>query len=372
MPEFSEVGWNGLSLLAAILAVPLLVFLNGFFVAAEFSLVAIRRTKVKDLIASGTPGAGLVEKTLANLDQTIAATQLGITLASIGLGFVCEPAFAVIIEPVFQKLTPFAQKLTIHSISTGVAFALVTFLHVVFGELIPKTLALQNPVRTSLFASGPILLFTAVAYPFIHIMNGTAAWIIRLFGWENKDSPTLAHSISELQLLIEDTEEAGILEPDQAEYLQNLFLLPSKKVKACLVPKEKMSVLELHTPIEVVLEKVRQGGHTRMPVYEDNPDNYVGILNTKDLLYFFTTHGVAVLQDALYPLLFLKPDESLANALRLFRKTHRHMALVRDTEGKVVGMITLEDVLEQIVGEIEDEHDQPRVWRISKTHFKKK
>jgi CBS domain containing-hemolysin-like protein len=169
----------------------------------------------------------------------------------------------------------------------------------------------------------------------------------------------MVHSVEELALLIEDTEEAGILAPDQAEFVQNVFRMSNKKVRDCLVPADKMATLELNTPPDKVLQAARTGAHTRMPVYEGTLDNIVGIVNTKDLFYLFSLQGVVVLHDAMYPALFLKPDNSVAEALRMFRKAHRPMALVRDDSGKILGWITLEDVLEEIVGDIEDEHDRP-------------
>jgi CBS domain containing-hemolysin-like protein len=169
----------------------------------------------------------------------------------------------------------------------------------------------------------------------------------------------MVHSIDELTLLIEDTEEAGLLDPDQAEFVQNVFRLSNKRVRDCLVPRDKMATLELNSAPEKVLEAVRSGAHTRMPVYSGDLDNIVGIVNTKDLFFLFSLRGVVVLEDALYPSLFLKPDETMANALQLFRRAHRPMAVVRDDAGKVLGLITLEDVLEEIVGDIEDEHDRP-------------
>jgi CBS domain containing-hemolysin-like protein len=169
----------------------------------------------------------------------------------------------------------------------------------------------------------------------------------------------MVHTVEELLLLIEDTEEAGMLDPDQAEFVQNVFHLSNKRVGDCLVPRDKMAALELNTPPDKVLEAVRTGAHTRMPVYEGDLDQIVGIVNTKDLFYLFSLKGVVILQDALYPALFLKPEETMANALRLFRKVRRPMALVRDDNGHILGLITLEDVLEEIIGDIEDEHDRP-------------
>jgi CBS domain containing-hemolysin-like protein len=239
------------------------------------------------------------------------------------------------------------------------AFLLITFLHVVFGELIPKTIALQTTDQIALWLARPLILFAGVSRPLIVLMNGTANAILRRLGFAPVTGEEAVHSVEELMLLIEDTEEAGILDPDQADFVQNVFRLSSKRVADCLVPRDKMAALELNTPPDKVLEAVRSGAHTRMPVYEGDPDNIVGIVNTKDLFYLFSLQGVVVLQDALYPAIFLRPDESMANALRVFRKSRRPMALVRDTAGHILGLITLEDVLEEIVGDIEDEHDRP-------------
>jgi CBS domain containing-hemolysin-like protein len=169
----------------------------------------------------------------------------------------------------------------------------------------------------------------------------------------------MVHSVEELSLLIEDTEEAGMLEPDQAEYLQNVFQLSNKQVREAMVPRDQMATLELNAPSDRVLEAVRKGAHTRMPVYEGTLDNIVGLVNTKDLFHQFSQNGQVAVESALYPPLFLKPDESLGNALRLFRRSRRPMALVRAEDGKIVGLVTLEDVIEEIVGDIEDEHDRP-------------
>jgi putative hemolysin len=225
--------------------------------------------------------------------------------------------------------------------------------------LIPKSLALQTPDRTSLWLSGPLNVFARLSRPLIMTMNGTANFVLRRLGYEAASGEEMVHSVDELKLLIEDSEEAGILDPDQAEFVQNVFRLSNKRVRDCMVPRDKMAVLELNTPPDKVLEAVRSGAHTRMPVYEGQLDNIVGIVNTKDLFYLFSLKGVVVLQDALYPPLFLKPEESMAYALRLFRRVRRPMALVRDHEDTIVGLLTLEDVLEEIVGDIEDEHDRP-------------
>jgi CBS domain containing-hemolysin-like protein len=346
---------NGLGLLT----IPALVALNGFFVAAEFALVSVRKTRIEELVQQGQRHAKTVEDAIAHLDRTIAATQLGVTLASIALGWVGEPALARLLRPLFDFFPGNWSTVATHSAGTVIAFLLIMFMHVVFGELIPKTLALQTPDQAALWVAVPLVIFAKLTRPLTLIMSGTANAIVRLLGFQPARGEEMVHSVDELALLIEDTEEAGILDPDQAEFVQNVFRLSGKRVRDCLVPVEKMASLELNTPPDKVLDAVRQGAHTRMPVYDGQLDNIVGIVNTKDLFYLFSLQGVVVLQDALYPPLFLKPDDKIAEALRLFRRAHRPMALVRDEAGKILGLITLEDVLEEIVGDIEDEHDRP-------------
>ena len=342
-----------------LLSIPALVVLNGIFVAAEFGLVAVRKTRIEEMLAHNVKGAKALKAAVARLDRSIAATQLGITLTSIGLGWLGEPALARLLYPFFEFLHEEWRSFATHSASTIIAFLLITYLHVTFGELIPKSLAIDNPDRTALWLARPLTAFARLTRPFTFIVSMTANMTLRLLGVQPARGEEMVHSVEELLLLIEDTEEAGILGPEQAEFLQNVFRLSGKRVADCMVPRERVASLELSSPEDKVLEAVRTGAHTRMPVYEGNLDNIVGIVNTKDLFYLFSLRGVVILEDAMYPPLFLKPEENVATALRLFRQTHRPMALVRAETGKILGLITLEDVLEEIVGDIEDEHDRP-------------
>ncbi len=347
--------WIALSLLS----IPALIVLNGLFVAVEYALVSVRKTRVEELVAQGTKGAKAVDSAVRHLSRSIAATQLGVTLSSIGIGFIGEPAMAQALDPPFRLLFGPWHAAAELTVATVLAFLLITFLHVVFGELIPKALALQNADHASLWLARPLIAFVQLTRPLLMLMNGVSSFILRRLGSRPVDGEESAHSIQELILLIEDTEEAGVLDPDQADFAQNIFRLSNKCVRDCMVPRDKMASLEVHTPPDKVLEAVRAGAHTRMPVYEGAVDNIVGIVNTKDLFYLFSLQGVVLLPDALYPALFLPPDESLDNAIRLFRKARRPMALVRDDDDHILGLITLEDVLEEIVGDIEDEHDRP-------------
>lgn len=343
--------------LLGLLSIPLLVLLNSFFVAAEFALVAVRRTRIEEMVRQGRLGAEAVRRATRRLDDAIAATQLGITLASLALGWVGEPAMELLLEPVLSWLPFSLSEVARHSLSAMIAFTLITFLHVVIGELAPKALALQRPDEISLVIASPLLLFAKIMRPVILMMNTAGNWVVRRLGFQPVSGHQMVHSVDELSLLVEETSRAGILSPDQADYLRNVFRLSTKRVRDILIPRENVAALEVHAPENKIMEAVREGAHTRMPVYAGNFDNIVGIVNAKDLFYFFSLRGMITLSDAMYPPVFFPPNLSVAIALREFRKQKKQMAVVKEREGPVLGIVTLEDVLEEIVGEIEDEHD---------------
>ncbi len=342
-----------------LLIVPALIVLNGFFVAAEFALVAVRKTRVEELVNERRYGAAALMHAVSHLNQSVAACQLGITVASLALGFVSEPAIARLFHPLFASFPDDWQGPVTRAFSVILTLGLITYLHVVFGEQMPKLAALQSSELMALWVARPINWFARAAGPLITLMNGTSGWFLRRCGYRAEQNEGEVHTIAELRLLVEDSEEAGEIDADAADMVLNVFALRDKTVGDCLVPLEKVLGLALNTPPDKVLEVARLGAHTRMPVYDGSPDNVVGIVNTKDLFFLFSTSGVVLLEDALYPATFLDPNEPVANAFKLFRKSHRPMAIVRDKTGKVRGLITLEDVLEEIVGDIEDEHDVP-------------
>jgi putative hemolysin len=356
---FGEAETHWVVDLLGVLAIPALVALNAFFVAAEFSLVSIRKTRVEELIKQGVRRAKAVHDAITHLDRTIAATQLGITMASLALGLVSEPALARIIQPWFEFLPRGWGGFTAHGAAIVVTFALITFMHVVLGEQFPKSVALQSADRTALWIATPLNVFARVTRPVVSLMSFVCNGLLGIFGFEKTRGEESLHSVEELLLLIEDTEEAGMLHPLQADMVENVFRLSNKKVADCMVPRSRMAALELNSTPDKVLDAVREGAHTRMPVYDGELDNIVGVVNTKNLFHLYSLRGVAVLDDALYPATFLDPGESIATALQKLRKSRRPMALVRDKENKILGLVTLEDILEEIVGDIEDEHDRP-------------
>ena len=347
--------WEWFSL---VILIPGLITLNGFFVAVEFALIASRKTKMESLAEKGDSRAIQAFALQKNLDQAVASTQLGITFASISLGSVGEVTMASILhralDPLIQDLVG---QLALHSFCSTVAVIAVSFMHLIFGELIPKTIAIQSPDRIVLLLASPMHWFLILSRPIVWGMNAFGSMLLKAVGFKNPGNHAHAHSVEELLMIVEDTEEAGFIVPEQADVLENVFRLSSKTVADCMIPASKINALELNSPPDSILEDLRNRAHTRLPVYEGTLDNIVGVVNVKDLLFLFTLHGLVILEDALYPPVFIDPGEQAINALKLFRRNRRHMAIVRDASKRTLGILTLEDVLEEIVGQIFDEHD---------------
>ncbi len=340
-----------------IACVPILIALNAFFVAAEFALVTVRWTRVEELVEQGRFGAASVRQAIENVNDAIAATQVGITFASLALGWLGEPAIAHLLEPLFQGVPAVLGVPLAHAFALAIALLIITYLHVVLGEQAPKVLAIQRAEDVALLIAAPLITFARIFRPFIRLIGGSTNWILRMLRLPPQLAAQAVHSVDELSMLVEETQEAGRMPEDQATYVQNLFELSDKTVGDIMVPREKVVTLSLHASEEEVLETARETAHTRMPVWEGTPDNIVGIVNTKDLFHLFSLKGLVILMDAMYPPLFVEPDQPVARLLRTFRRERRPMAVVRGVVGTFLGIVTLEDILEEIVGEIEDEHD---------------
>jgi CBS domain containing-hemolysin-like protein len=358
-PLFAADGQSDLPVWLGLLLIPLLIVINGYFVAAEFALVAVRRTRVEELVSQNVPRSRSLLEAVTELDRSVAAAQLGITVASLALGFVSEPALHNLLEPLFRNLPPSWGSAIRHTASVLLTLSLITYMHVVFGEQMPKIAALQSSERIGLWVARPLNLFARCVKPLIRLMNGSSSMFLRWFGYRATDSHGEIYTVDELRLLVEDTEEAGLIDTDAAEYVMNVFELSNKRVRDVMVPWDKVSALELRTPPDKILEAVRDGAHTRMPVYDGERNNIVGVVNTKDLFFLFSVKGAVILLDALYDATFLNPDDTVAKALTTFKRSKRPLAVVKDPAGVVLGILTLEDVLEEIVGDIEDEHDDP-------------
>jgi CBS domain containing-hemolysin-like protein len=347
----------GLSLFG-LLVVVALILANAYFVATEFALVAVRRTQIQLWVQEGRRGARAAADAIANLDDAIAATQLGITLASIGLGFVGEPTLARLIRPLFAELG-IGSSVAIHTTAVAFAFAFITFLHVVAGELAPKALALDRPGPVALWCARPLLLFGRVFRPVLLLMNGAGNALVRLFGVRPTSKDHSVHSAEELSLLVTEAQDAGAIRPYAGRILDNVFRMSRTRIRDVMIPREKVLAIDKHTDPERILELLKESGYTRLPVYDGDLDTIVGILHTKDLFHLYAKERLVVLLDAIRPPFEIPPGLSVTDALRRFRRGRKHLAIVREPGGPLLGVCTLEDVLEEIVGEIEDEFDEP-------------
>ena len=347
----------GLSLLG-LLGVVALVATNAFFVATEFALVAVRRTQVEVWVAEGRRGARSIQTAIEHLDDAIAATQLGITLASLGLGWIGEPALAGLISPTLLAIGVESPVL-LHSLAGGLAVSAIVFIHVVAGELAPKAVALDFPGRVALVCTRPLLVFGRVFRPIIRFMNGAGNALVRAFGVKPAGQAQSVHSPDALSLLVSESRAAGVIRPYPGRILGHVFRLGRTRVRDVMVPREEITAVPSMIDPEDLLDLLRESGFTRLPVYEGSLDHIVGILHTKDLFHLYARERVVVMSDAIRPATHFDPDLLAVDALRQFRRGRRHLAIVRRGDGPVLGVCTLEDVLEEIVGEIEDEHDKP-------------
>jgi putative hemolysin len=345
--------------LLGVLAIFVLVLVNAYFVATEFSLVAVRRSQVKVWEHERRRGAGAAARAIARLDDSIAATQLGITVASIGLGFLGEPALARLVEPAMARLGLGSQG-SVHTVALILAFSAVTFLHVVVGELAPKAIALDRPGRVALICAAPLLLFSKATRPILWAMNGCGNALVRIIGIQPAGEAASAHTSEELALLVSESREAGELRPATGRMLGGVLGLTRKRVRDVMVPRERVFAVSRQIAPEELLDRLREEGYTRLPVYDGTLDRVVGVLHTKDLFHLYAKQRTVVMEDAIRPYVEMRPGLDVTAALAEFRRGRSHMAVVREPGSPVLGIVTLEDVLEEIVGDIADEHDAPR------------
>lgn len=346
--------------LIGLVAVVFLVLLNGFFVAAEFSLVSVRKTRIAELVAQGNANAETVQKALENPDRVIAATQLGITLASLSLGWIGEPALSHLIEPVIELFPLDLRPGLSHSLTAGLSFGIITFLHVVVGELAPKSIALQNPARTSLVVARPTLWSERLFKPFIWALNGTGNALLRLVGMEPASGHQLVHSVEELKMLVTESAEGGAVARQESELLHAIFDFGDLLVRQVMIPRTEIIAVEANMPLAEIIPLITESTYTKFPVYDDNLDNILGIFHVKDLLRTMQeadwqkSSVRSLLREAMY----VPETLPISALLRRFRDNHQHIAIILDEFGGTGGLVTLEDLLEEIVGEVSDPFDK--------------
>src|SRR2546422_6832164 len=262
----------------------LLVCANGFFVAAEFSIVTVRKTRIDQLIAEGHRGARAVRRGVTAPDRYIAATQLGITMAALGLGWLAEPALATIIEPAFAFLPPYLAATTMHTISVALAFAIITAVEIIFGELTPKWIALQRPEATAIWVAKPLQIFMRVFWPFIRVVHSAAQAVIKALGLKGAQKRAMVHSEEELKMLVTASQEAGVLEEQEEQMLHRVFGFADYTAAEMMVPRTEMAAVRSDASLAEVVDLVARGRHTSLPVYREEVDDVIGIVLVTDLV----------------------------------------------------------------------------------------
>ena len=350
-----------------------LVLLNGFFVAAEFAIVKVRASQIEIQAKTGSKVAKIAKHMTQHLDGYLAATQLGITIASLGLGWVGEEVMEHMIKNV---LNFFGASATFVNSFSGtfapfIAFGIITILHIVFGELAPKSLAIQRPVKTTMGVALPLHFFFIVFRPFIWVLNGCANVVLKLVGIKPLGTQEAHHSSEELQYLLDQGKESGALENNEHEMIKNVFDFNERVVKNIMVPRTKISAVELTTSHDLLLELIIKEGYSRIPVYYETIDKIVGIVHAKDFLPLLAKGQELILKDIIRKPFFIPETKKINDLLSELQLKRIQIAIVLDEFGGTAGMVTLEDIVEELVGEIQDEYDEekPIVDKISETEF---
>src|SRR6202012_262281 len=348
----------------------LLVLLNGFFTAAEFALVRVRGSQIELKVKTGSRVAKITRSIMANLDGYIAATQLGITIAALGLGVIGEGVFTNIMLATFKSFGVVITSEFVITLSRVLAFVVITFLSIVFGELAPKNIAIQRSVRTALAVSTPLRLFFVVFRPVISVLNRFASVILRLLGIKAFEGEA-HHSSEELQLLLDQGKETGAIDSNEHELIQNVFEFNERVVKNIMVPRTKISGVDVNTEKDELLETLITEGYSRMPVYDDVIDKIIGIVHAKDILPLLARNEEIVLKNIIRKPYFIPETKKINDLMAELQQKRIQIAIVLDEFGGTAGMVTLEDIVEELVGDIQDEYDEekPIVEKVNDREF---
>ncbi|MBS1528865.1 MAG: HlyC/CorC family transporter [Bacteroidetes bacterium] len=348
-----------------------LVLLNGFFVAAEFAMVRVRGSQIEIKAKAGSNTAKIAKSIMANLDGYLAATQTGITIASLGLGWAGQEVVTKLMLNLFALLGVVIRSTLIINTSHVVAFILITVLHIVFGELAPKSIAIQRSTRTLMAIAVPLRFFYIIFRPFIWFFNGFATLILRAMGINAAPGAEAHHSSEELQYLLEQGKETGAIDSSEHELIQNVFDFNERVVKNIMVPRTKISGVEIDTPSSELVETLISEGYSRMPVYEETIDKIVGIVHAKDILPLVAHDKSFELKDIIRKPFFVPETKKINDLMAELKQQRIQIAIILDEFGGTAGMVTLEDIVEELVGDIQDEYDEekPIVEKISDTEF---
>ena len=358
--ENPDLFWTSLNLLLVVI----LVASNGFFVAAEFAMVGVRKTRIETKAAEGDPASIRLLDMLNDLNAYISATQLGITLSSLGLGWVGEPAVARLIEPLLAylgEITGFAflsGGAILHTNSFAIAFSTITFLHIVFGELAPKTAALEIAEKVSYFVARPLQLFYKIFYYPIRLLDWAGTRTARLFGLKGGGEHGSSYTEEEIRQLINVSQKSGHLNIEEKRLIDQVFEFSETTVKEAMVPRTAIVAIPAASTLEEIARAFRQNGYSRLPVFRDSLDDIAGVIHSKDVMSYLLRPKAFRLERIMQKPVYVVDNARLEDVLRQMQKEKFHFGFVVDEHGGVEGIITLEDLLEEIVGEISDEHDE--------------
>lgn len=352
----------------------ILIALTAFFVATEFAIVKVRQSRIDQLVAEGKTGSQAAKQVTSHLDEYLSACQLGITVTALGIGMVGEPTFEFILHPMFESIGISTDY--IHVFTIGAAFVIATFLHVVVGELAPKTIAIQKAEAVTLAFSKPIQIFYKILYPFIWVLNGSARLLLKLFGMKPASEHELSHTEEELRLLLSESYKSGEINQNELNYVNNVFEFDDRIAREIMVPRTDIVGFELHASFEEVLTVVSEERYTRYPIYEGDRDNIIGFLNIKDFLTLGMKNRVSAetfqLTHFVNPVIRTIETTPIHDLLQKMQRERIHIAILLDEYGGTSGLVTVEDILEEIVGEIRDEFDDdeiPEVRKLADQHY---
>ncbi|TYR81239.1 HlyC/CorC family transporter [Priestia megaterium] len=350
-----------------------LIALTAFFVATEFAIIRIRSSKVDQLIAEGSGNAKAAKQVITNLDEYLSACQLGITITALGLGWLGEPTVAHMLQPLFGQLGLDGALSKV--VSVAIAFGIVTFLHVVVGELAPKTFAIQKAETVTLLFVRPLILFYKVMYPFIWVLNGSARLLTGLFGLKPASEHELAHSEEELRILLSESYKSGEINQSEFKYVSKIFDFDDRVAKEIMVPRTEVVSVDQGDTIEYILDMAKEERFTRYPVIDGDKDHIVGLINMKEILTEIVlkdNKGQIDLHEYIRPVIQVIETVSIHDLLLKMQRERIHMAILIDEYGGTAGIVTVEDILEEIVGEIRDEFDadeKPLIQKVKDDHY---
>jgi CBS domain containing-hemolysin-like protein len=354
--------------------IALLIALTAFFVATEFAIVKVRPSRIDQLIAEGKKGAISAKKVISHLDEYLSACQLGITITALGLGWLGEPTVERILRPLFVNFN--LSESVSHILSFSIAFALVTFLHVVIGELAPKTAAIQKAETIAIAFSGPIIWFYRIMYPFIWFLNGSARVLVGMFGIKPASEHEAAHSEEELRILLSESFKSGEINQSELKYVNNIFEFDERTAKEIMVPRTEMVSISIDNRFEDIIAIIRKEGYTRYPVVDGDKDHILGFMNAKEFLTALMMNQdsgeVLHLESFTNPIIRVIETVPIHDLLVKMQKERIHIAILIDEYGGTSGLVTVEDILEEIVGEIRDEFDEdevPEIRKVKENHY---